>query len=51
MWFEQKGEETFNQISADINSYAKEGDVILLKGSHSMELEKLIPLMAGGEEK
>ena len=51
MWFEQKGEETFNQISDDINSYAKEEDVILLKGSHSMELEKLIPLMAGGEEK
>jgi len=51
MWFEQKGEDTFAQIAEDINSYAKDGDVILLKGSHSMELENLIPMLGKGESK
>lgn len=44
-WYEKSGSETFNHISKVINEVAAENDVILLKGSHSMELEKLVPVM------
>lgn len=44
-WFEEKGDKTFCQIAEKINLVAGENDVILLKGSHSMELEKLVPLL------
>ena len=32
-----------------INERASDNDVILLKGSHSMQLEKLVPLLCGAE--
>lgn len=44
-WYEKSGSETFNHISTVINEVAVENDVILLKGSHSMELEKLVPVL------
>lgn len=44
-WYENSNDETFNLISGEINKYAQENDVILLKGSHSMGLEKLIPVL------
>ena len=50
-WFEESGENTFTAIAEDINQFADNNDVILLKGSHSMQLEKLVPLLSGsGEE-
>ena len=50
-WFEASSDAAFAEISEDINLNADENDVILLKGSHSMQLEKLVPLMcAAGEE-
>lgn len=44
-WYEDKGNKTFEDISSKINDVADENDVIVLKGSHSMELEKLVPLL------
>ncbi len=44
-WYEEKGNTTFGKIAEKINSVAEENDVILLKGSHSMELENLLPLL------
>ena len=44
-YYEEGGERTFALISSQINSYAEDNDLILLKGSHSMELEKLVPLL------
>ena len=38
-------QETFKNIAEDINKVAKDNDVILLKGSHSMGLEKLVPVL------
>ena len=48
-WYEEKGKDTFNKIAEKINCVADENDVILLKGSHSMELENLIPLLVNEE--
>ncbi len=45
LWYEKSGEETFNNIAGEINKVASDNDVILLKGSHSMELEKLVPVL------
>lgn len=44
-WFAGSNAETFESISKEINKVAADNDVILLKGSHSMELEKLIPVL------
>jgi len=44
-WFSGSCDETFNSIANEINAVAGENDVILLKGSHSMELEKLVPVL------
>ncbi|MBR1640351.1 MAG: UDP-N-acetylmuramoyl-tripeptide--D-alanyl-D-alanine ligase [Treponema sp.] len=49
-YYEQGGDYTFGIISGQINSYAEDNDVILLKGSHSMELEKLVPMLVNQEE-
>ena len=50
-WFEESCEKNFETIAQEINQLAGEKDVILLKGSHSMQLEKLVPLLSGnGEE-
>ncbi len=48
-YYEEGGQRTFGIISREINSYAEDNDVILLKGSHSMELEKLVPLLVKEE--
>lgn len=45
-WFEVSSMQNFEKIAADINLNAEDKDVILLKGSHSMQLEKLVPLLS-----
>ena len=46
-WFEVSSLQNFEKIASDINLNAEDNDVILVKGSHSMQLEKLIPLLSG----
>ena len=46
-WFDSSSEKNFEAIANDINLNAGDKDVILLKGSHSMQLEKLVPLLCG----
>ena len=48
-WFDSSSDKNFETIAADINLLAGDNDVILLKGSHSMQLEKLVPLLCGTE--
>ncbi|MCR4580752.1 MAG: UDP-N-acetylmuramoyl-tripeptide--D-alanyl-D-alanine ligase [Treponema sp.] len=48
-YYEEAGDYTFGLISNQINAYAEENDVILLKGSHSMGLEKLVPMLVKQE--
>ena len=48
-WFSESNDKNFETIAADINLQADENDVILLKGSHSMQLEKLVPLLCGSK--
>lgn len=44
-WYSSSTPETFESISKEINNVASNNDVILLKGSHSMNLEKLVPVL------
>ena len=44
-YFENNDEEVINNIAASINETCSENSVILLKGSHSMALERIIPLL------
>ena len=44
-YYENSSEETLKTISEKIISVAEENDLVLLKGSHSMHLENLIPLL------
>lgn len=44
-WFSEKTDEIFEKIADEVNKNLTDYDVILLKGSHSMELEKLVPLI------
>lgn len=46
-WFNESNDKNFNTIADNINLLAGDNDVILLKGSHSMQLEKLVPLLCG----
>ncbi len=46
-WFNESNDKNFEAIAGDINQLAGDNDVILLKGSHSMQLEKLVPLLCG----
>lgn len=48
LWFEKNDEATFVKIAEKLNEIAKSDDVIILKGSHSMQLEQLEPLMIKG---
>ena len=48
-WFNESSDKNFEAIASDINLHAVDNDVILLKGSHSMQLEKLVPLLCGTE--
>ena len=52
-YFINNGEEDFCQIMNKIEELAENNDVLLLKGSHSMQLEKLVDLFLknGGEVK
>ena len=45
LYFENNDDNFFTQASAKVLKAAKDGAVILIKGSHSMELQKLIPLV------
>ena len=50
-YYSEANDKNFEEIADAINLTAGENDVILLKGSHSMQLEKLVPLLCGaGEE-
>ncbi len=46
-WYSESNASNFEAIAGDIISRAGDNDVILLKGSHSMQLEKLVPLLCG----
>ena len=48
-WFNESSDKNFETIAGDINLLAGDKDVILLKGSHSMQLEKLVPLLCGNK--
>ncbi len=48
-WFNESNDKNFETIAGDINLLAGDKDVILLKGSHSMQLEKLVPLLCGNK--
>ena len=48
-WLDSSSDSNFEKIAGDINLFAGDNDVILLKGSHSMQLEKLVPLLCGTE--
>ena len=50
-WYENNSSESFSAIAEKINEIAEDKDVILIKGSHSMELEKLIPLLGSCRER
>ena len=45
-WYEESNQNTFEEIGKKINSFVDDNDVVLLKGSHSMGLEKLVPFLA-----
>lgn len=49
-WFSESNDKNFKEIAESINLTANDNDVILLKGSHSMQLEKLVPLLCGSDE-
>ncbi len=46
-WYEAASDENYTNIAERVNAIAGDKDVILLKGSHSMQLEKLEPLFCG----
>ncbi len=48
-WFKASDSDSFNEISKIIRSSCNEGDIVLIKGSHSMNLEALVPLITGKE--
>ena len=45
IWYKEKGEETFCDVASQINEFVTENDLVLLKGSNSMELSKIVPLI------
>ncbi len=44
-YYEKYGDGDIKNIAAEISGFASEGDFILLKASHSVSLERLIPLL------
>ena len=48
-YFADNSDENFEDIAEKINEVSEEGALILLKGSHSMALEKIENLLAGGD--
>lgn len=49
-YFEENSDENFEEIAKSITEECDDGDVILLKGSHSVSLEKIIPLLVKQED-
>ncbi len=49
-WFDESNDMNFAEIAQKISAFACDNDVILLKGSHSMQLEKLVPLLSSVKE-
>ena len=45
IWYKEKGEETFGDVASQINEFVTENDLVLLKGSNSMELSKIVPMI------
>jgi len=45
-YYDNNSKECFEEIAEKINEKALEDDLILLKGSHSMALEEIIPLLS-----
>lgn len=41
-YYAEKSDENYNQICKEILDFTKDGDVVVFKGSHSMELEKIV---------
>ena len=50
MSFESKDDETMKKIASEINSFATEGSIILIKGSRGIGLERLTELLSGGNK-
>lgn len=50
LYFEKNDDAFYEQAADKILSFAGDGDVILIKGSHSMALEKTIPLICGNKQ-
>lgn len=47
-YFEHSDEDSIRKIAEIIKNFAVEGDFILLKASHGIALERLVPLLNGG---
>jgi UDP-N-acetylmuramoyl-tripeptide--D-alanyl-D-alanine ligase len=45
IWYKEKGSDSFSEIAKQMNDFVSENDVVLLKGSNSMELEKIVPMI------
>ena len=45
IWYKENNVEAFEEIAKQINDFVKENDVVLLKGSNSMGLDKLVPMI------
>lgn len=45
IWYKEKGSDSFSEIAKQVNDFVSENDVVLLKGSNSMELEKIVPMI------
>jgi len=50
IYFENNDAAFYEAAAQKILSFAKQNALVLFKGSHSMALEKLIPLISGGEK-
>ncbi len=49
-YFETSDESSIEKIAGLIKSFASKGDFILLKASHGIALDRLVPLLNGGDE-
>lgn len=45
IWYKEKGQDTFGDVANQINEFITKNDLVLLKGSNSMELSKIVPLI------
>ena len=50
IYFENNDQAFYEAAASKILAFAKENALVLFKGSHSMALEKLIPLISGGAQ-